>query len=331
MRALMVFLGAALWPLLAWPQDVPLSFRGTQFIDAQGCVFLRDMGKWQPRQDRDGHQICGFPPTPLADADEAAPPKSLEELLQTTLAEGLRDGDLTSDRRDMPERKDPLIEPAQTALQDRVTRQVQAMEAVRAAVAAAGPQSSQLCAKLGYVPSASSSPIIGADVTQGLCPGMRAPLPKRRLLTEHQTAMAEMADPKTGGASADKEKAQGAAKHAGPAVSPERPVRRAPAKKASKSVVADRRVAKTAPQKPDPEMIPPNARFVQVGAFADDRNATITIRNLSQLGYRVAQGRIRDQDQPKRLIMAGPFRDRRALILALNQLRANGYPGAFAR
>nr|WP_252733686.1 SPOR domain-containing protein [Paracoccus marinaquae] len=78
-------------------------------------------------------------------------------------------------------------------------------------------------------------------------------------------------------------------------------------------------------------MIPASARFVQVGAFADDANATIVIRRLSEMGYRVGQTRSRHDGKPVRVILAGPFTDRRSLVAALNRLRAQGYPGAVAR
>ncbi|WP_231714318.1 hypothetical protein [Paracoccus liaowanqingii] len=52
---------------------------------------------------------------------------------------------------------------------------------------------------------------------------------------------------------------------------------------------------------------------------------------MAARGYSVGQGRVKGDASPLRLIMAGPFADRRALIVALNDLRRNGYPGAVAR
>ena len=78
-------------------------------------------------------------------------------------------------------------------------------------------------------------------------------------------------------------------------------------------------------------MIPASARYVQVGAYGEEGNAMIVLRALAARGYPTGQGRTTDGTKPLRLIMAGPFTDRQALIAALNDLRANGYPKAVAR
>lgn len=328
MRGWIAVLGLVLWPWLAWSQEIPAGFQGTQFIDASGCVFAREDGRWAARLDRDGEQICGFPPTEIAGSDDRPAPESVGQRLQTALAEGLRDGDLAMDRRDLAERKEPVVEPAQTVLQERVAQQVKAVEAVRTAVAAAGPRSSPLCGELGYVPTAQPDPIIGTDVTQGLCPGMRAPLPEERLVSPPSVRLAEPAKKEVASSVpvpvADRRR---------DATQPARPAsRRQPAvsSPANPSIVA-RRPRPDAPQKTTVEMIPAGARFVQIGAFADEQNATVAIRKLSQLGYRVAQSHVRQDYGQVRVIMAGPFTDRRALIMALNHLRAAGYPKAVAR
>ena len=111
MRGWIATLGLVLWPWLAWSQDVPADFRGAQFIDASGCVFARDGNRWTARLDRDGQQICGFPPTEIADSGDDQAHQSVEERLQATLAEGLRDGDLKVDRRQPELRKEPMADP----------------------------------------------------------------------------------------------------------------------------------------------------------------------------------------------------------------------------
>lgn len=324
MRGWIAILGLVLWPWLAWSQDVPDGFQGAQFIDASGCVFARQNGRWTARLDRDGEQICGFPPTEIAGSRDHPTSKSVGDRLQTALAEGLRDGDLAGDRRGVGERNAPVVEPAQTALQDRVAQQVKAVEAVRTAVAAAGPRSSPLCGQLGYVPTAQPDPIIGTDVTQGLCPGMRAPLPEERLISPPIVRLTEPAKQEVAAPVPDQP--QDAAQSARPAP------RRKPAASspATPSIVA-RRPQVIASQKSMVELIPAGARFVQVGTFVDDQNATIAIRKLSQLGYRVAQSHVRRDYKQVRVVMAGPFTDRQALIMALNHLRAAGYPKAVAR
>lgn len=48
-------------------QVPPASFAGQQFVDRDGCVFIRAGApralKWVPRVSRDGEQICGAEPT----------------------------------------------------------------------------------------------------------------------------------------------------------------------------------------------------------------------------------------------------------------------------
>ncbi len=49
------------------PQVPPASFAGRQFVDGDGCVFIRAgvsrAPKWVPRVSRDGEHICGAAPT----------------------------------------------------------------------------------------------------------------------------------------------------------------------------------------------------------------------------------------------------------------------------
>lgn len=57
----------------------PASFKGKQFVDSRGCVYIRagisGNVTWVPRVSRDRRQICGFMPTFVAGASLAAPPK----------------------------------------------------------------------------------------------------------------------------------------------------------------------------------------------------------------------------------------------------------------
>ena len=72
----------------------------------------------------------------------------------------------------------------------------------------------------------------------------------------------------------------------------------------------------------------------QVKGRAAERGETLRVavlRALAARGYPTGQARSRPKSGPMRVIMAGPFADRQALIRALNDLRANGYPGAVAR
>ena len=53
----------------------PASFEGRQYVDREGCVFIRAGAgpgvTWVPRVSRDGAQLCGADPTMPPSAAEA--------------------------------------------------------------------------------------------------------------------------------------------------------------------------------------------------------------------------------------------------------------------
>ncbi|MFC0202327.1 SPOR domain-containing protein [Paracoccus rhizosphaerae] len=300
----------------------PQDYQGGQYIDGQGCVFTRAGSDWSARTDGAGQPLCGFPPSLDArrtdpEADRVLPltrtevPADPQTLLMEQLSQELRSGEWASDpaapqQRAAPEparRPDPMSD----VLRD-------ALAAAPSMRAAAGLSASpELCARLGYKAPADAD---AQSPGLGLCPGMQAgptmaaipaattepaPQPKR------QTAVQTPSAPK----------------HAPT-------VRQQPAAQAA-AVVASRRTQPARKPEAGPEMIPPTARYVQVGAYADGDNAMIVLRALAARGYPTGQARSRAKTGPMRVIMAGPFADRQALIRALNDLRANGYPGAVAR
>nr|WP_252727208.1 SPOR domain-containing protein [Paracoccus sp. C2R09] len=77
-------------------------------------------------------------------------------------------------------------------------------------------------------------------------------------------------------------------------------------------------------------MIPAGARYVQVGIFADDASADASLRRIAGRGHPTAQIRPSGDEGP-RIILAGPFGERAALVAALADLRVGGFAGAVAR
>lgn len=314
-RSLVVFLmlGGAAWGAPVPPP--PEGFAGSQYIDASGCVFAREGSAWVARTVG-GQRLCGFPPSLEARRQDATADRVLpltpparpdpESLLLEQLAGDLRPGEWAADPRPAEPRAEPVparrADPVELALRDAI--------AVAPALNVAGGirLSPQVCARLGYGVEDTQPGVAG-----GLCPGVvTEPSPVAR---PAEPALAKpVSAPRPAGAS---------------------PSKAAP-KKAQKNPAAASRPA-TAPaaprvaSPPAAELIPPSARYVQVGAYADAENALIVLRGLSSRGYKTGQTRTKGQDTALRVIMVGPFADRQSLIAALNDLRANGYPAAVAR
>lgn len=305
--------------LLAGPDPAPPGdYPGTQYIDRTGCVFVRAGDGWSPRLDKQGAPICGFPPSQPAKAAAMPPvPPSPEDVLTAVLAEGLRPGDLVTDSPAPPLRDGPT-DPAQDRLDRTLAQQVEADARLRSAMAGRAPEG--LCARLGYSPAEGAAPSVGGDVTQGLCPGMAAPV------LEPLVAAAPARPIAAPVAAPARRPATLSRQAAAPAARPQ------PASAPRPGSVVARRPAPAQATAPSPvEMIPAHARYVQIGIYADEANALAALRRLSGLGYRTAQRQERWKDGTGKAILAGPFADRQALVSALTRLRANGYPRARAR
>lgn len=58
----------------------PASFKGNQFVDSRGCIYIRagidGNVTWVPRVSRNRKQVCGYKPTVVAGATSATPPKA---------------------------------------------------------------------------------------------------------------------------------------------------------------------------------------------------------------------------------------------------------------
>lgn len=77
-------------------------------------------------------------------------------------------------------------------------------------------------------------------------------------------------------------------------------------------------------------MIPPGARYIQIGAFRDPANADRTARRLGAMGLPVVRAGERAGD-PMQLIMVGPLDGREAMVRAIDRVRRAGYRDAYPR
>ncbi|WP_182911442.1 SPOR domain-containing protein [Paracoccus sp. JM45] len=270
----------------------PDGFAGTQYIDNTGCVFAHSDAGWTARLDGAGQPLCGFPPSIGVNRADAAP------LVEEPDAETLLIEQLTQHLRPGEWSADPR--PAETrhaapvpAADPIQTTLKDALFVAPALRQASGLQISQdVCAQLGYEPDTDTTPIPQAAL--GLCAGMKA-----------------------GGLA--------------PAAAAKSDVPAARLATKTASAIVARRPSPPRVSKPMLEIIPASARYIQVGAFEDGENALIVLRALSGQGYPVAQTRINEKARGMRVIMAGPFLDRKTLVEALVTLRQTGYAGAMPR
>ncbi|WP_157994897.1 SPOR domain-containing protein [Paracoccus tegillarcae] len=298
----------------------PEEFAGAQYIDSAGCVYLRQGSVWAPRLDRDGAVICGYPPSLPFAAGSVDPGADAALRLSVTLADGLQDGDLHDDPND-PLRRMPA--PTPHASEQRLTgleASLKALPSMRAAAAGSTADSQQLCDLLGYDENQGRG--AGTGATLGICAGGGADLTPK------------VTHPANGGVAGDQGRRDVAATPVNASRAKSGSARRAQAsQKAGSGKNRDTSrlaVVSGSTNNQSVEMIPAGAHYVQIGRFTAERAETV-IQGLLASGYPVVRSTAEDPKTGGRLIMAGPFSDRQAVIVALSQLRGAGYPGAFAR
>lgn len=345
-------------PLHARPSPPPPGdFRGHIYVDSTGCVFHRDGRKWTERRV-DGQQICGFPPSldPLRfDVTETAPKSpnmiAVEHDLLGVLASEIRQGELTADKRD----REYIAKAPPAPGQGKFTAELMAMmrrDSELQSKLSGSFHANDVCKRLGYSAELDPRPILGWDVTMGLCPDTRATAPRERIafgqrlkdgLAEHQGDLPENEKPATQSPSevaSDDKAIEVAASTAMQTPS-------LPANPDLKKITkVQNSAAKTSISKPPGQGVKAKSensraagnqtaegtrKYVEVGIYRDDQPAEQTIGNLTKMGYPAAQAYRRQDRQTVRIIYAGPFHDSSGLNAALNALRKAGYADAVTR
>jgi len=311
----------------------PPDFMAAQYIDSAGCVFIRTERGWRARVARDRTPVCGYPPTlsarrtgpSSAPSLFSSPEEPRLERISRELAEAiipnlqagelLRQGEGERDTfaaasEGKPEEGDTQALGRALERDDLGLGEMMAHAPLLSRQMAGSSHMDRVCALIG-VPSEEAG---GSAL--GVCGARPQPLAlPARQATERRGAIAS--DP-------PKPQGRGAGNRT-------RHADRAPAtdKAASPRPQVEAAARPVTEPRDDPRMIPPGARYVQVGAFQDLEMAERTAQDLAARGLPVVRSRpTRRQGQ---LIMVGPLEGRQAIVRMIDRLRRAGYHSLVAR
>lgn len=326
----------------------PPDFAAAQYIDSAGCVFVRTDQGWRARVARDQTPVCGYPPTlsarrtdpdsQLALFPDPAEPQAqrFHRELTEAIIPNLNTGELAADADgaadgEAPAGAEPGGAPAGRAAAapavpgaapmlggPRAPKRQDAFalgEIMARAPVLSGQMTrpghlDRVCALIGGAlqePDASALGLCGTPAASLAGLAKIAPVPRQAADTRQAAPKAESGTGKGGaGQASGRDEAAGA--------------------KPRKAATAAR---KAAPPADDPRMIPPGARYVQVGAFRDPGKADRTARELSAQGLPVVRSRAAE-GQPQ-LIMVGPLEGREAIVRMIDRLGRAGYRNVVAR
>lgn len=352
----------------AVPAEVPPeSFRNTQYVDSEGCAFIRagfdGRVTWVPRLDRERNHVCGLEPSlpQLAETQEEPPAQ--------------------------PQARAEAQPPAADAAPERSAREE--AEPRRARQTDAPPRQAEPTATAAREPARHARAQPRAQAPAGhnrACPE-RLPYGQELRLTDGRTVIRCTAQPARlnldrGAPIEPVEPATPSGRESRPAavqppaipegyrsvweddrLNPRRAQGSPEGEAAMRRVWSDsiprEQIGQPAPRRaavaaaPQPEVSPrdrlvprpdayistmgrtgsdrPGGRFVQVGTFAVESNAGDTARRLRAAGLTVQTRDVRSGGRSLRVVLAGPFSDPEALRDALARARAMGFSDAFTR
>lgn len=319
-------------PALQPAETPPPDFTAGQYIDSAGCVFVRTDGGWRGRIDRDGAAVCGYPPTLSArrtgsDSEPALFPEPelpraariereltqaiIPNLQAAELAEGnpVREARKESGNPDLGAVGNPQV-PQGEAPPDPLQIGATVTQAPVLSREMAGPgRIDRLCALIGGSRTAQD----GASLS--LCGGATSLASLARVSPERKE------NSKAGRSAAEAGGTKG--------VSPNAGAKTRKAKVAASEGSGASRAGASAKALPpdDMRMIPPGARFVQVGSFREAGQAQAAAARLVRMGVPVLRG----TEGKAELVMVGPLDGREAIVRMIEKLRRAGYPDLRAR
>lgn len=347
------------------PRELPpASFAGQQFVDSQGCVYLRaglsGRTNWVPRVSRDRKQLCGYPPTfapqKIEVAEDVAPAPAPSVASAPVRA---------AKSAPAPTAQQPITKTA--ALAPRVV----AAEPTKRTITP--PPSAKISAETvkprasgGKIGCYRDAPVAEVFRTQeggtvvlctkgdGDLSAARAPLFLEGRAGVAASGYIEAGRRQTGAAAAPKSseaavkppkgyraawtddrlnpnRAKGTA--AGQMAQDQIWTREVPARlvadvapKAARSApVAKVQVSTKAKNEPASRL------FVQVGTFGQAENAAGASSRLARLGLPVAQAKTTKGGKTLQIVMAGPFASSQEAQAALQMSRRSGFADAFIR
>ncbi|SDL29109.1 SPOR domain-containing protein [Paracoccus chinensis] len=319
-------------PALRPAEMPPPDFTAGQYIDSAGCVFVRTDRGWRGRIDRDGAAVCGYPPTLSArrtgpDSEPALFPEPElpraarieRELTQAIIpnlqAAELAEGNPPRKAREGSGNPDPGAlgipqAPQGEAPPDPLQIGAMVTQAPALSREMAGPgRIDRLCALIGGDGSAQD----GASL--GLCGG-----------TTSLASLARVSPGRKGNGEAGRSAAETGGTKGGP---PNAGAKKQKAKVAASGGSGASRAGASAKALPpdDMRMIPPGARFVQVGSFRKAGQAQAAAGTLARMGVPVVRGK----EGGAELVMVGPLDGREAIVRMIERLRRAGYRDLRAR
>jgi hypothetical protein len=324
---------------LAGPAEMPpVSFKGSQYVDSRGCVFLRaGIGgrvTWVPRISRDRQALCGQSPAAAArEVAVTAPKPAAPAPAPTPAAKPSTFGSNTP--------METIASLPRTAVAPRAATKPAPQAPARTVIPAPQP-----------VPPAAYSPKATHAGAGYRCPAS-APVARRFALqgggstvmcTTAAGGIESATPPLSLGDRSDLlipdgyraawtdgrlNPQRGLGTAAGQAQQDKIWTRDVPAQLAARDV--KRRVVSATSTSNAARGAGRSGYYVQVGTFGEAGNAAKTAARLQGLGLPVAKSRITSKGRSLQIVMAGPFGDAGAAAAALNSARRSGFGDAFIR